>query len=860
MALNAELDKWLEAQENQVLLDAKGEIIDFLEKDRTRPNAPEERIRQKTAQILHFELGYPKENIAFERTINMGRERKRSDIVVYANKKAQATNDQGKILFVGEVKAPSIESHDGQGLSYISATSAQGGFWTNGNKILFFRKDLKTGEINDWLGIPKFGHAWDSVGKFKKSDLIIPIDLKIAFKRCHNAIYRAGIDSEDVALDMVRIILAKIEDESSSSENCDFLITPEEYYDLKLRKIACTRVRRLFESVRERYPDVFLPYETITASDSQLALVVSHLQQYAFLDAPHDVIGTAYEVYVASHLKGERGQFFTNRLVVNMMVRILDPTDKDIILDPACGSGGFLVAAMNYIFGKIEGSKRTNNAKEILKRNVVHQLFGVDISPKLVKIAKANMLLGKDGHSGIERGNSLEDLNNLSAKFRERAGQDLPSIILTNPPFGAGYDIRIKEPVILKNFSTGHMWATDEENQVIYEERLNGKQGVAPEILFLERCVNWLKPGGRLAIVMAKGQLDNREAFAIRRYVLSKCKVLAVVNLHEDTFEPFCGSKASVIFLQKPKNGNVPREYDIFMAISNKVGQSSRGEPIFKRDFEGSPIVKDGFYILDEDLSIIAEDYHQFRSGFLEESAFRFSVKFSEINSSASLSFNPIQYLPKHNNALQSILKLGDREDFELHRLGDIASVFNGPRFKRPYADLGVTQGPTIRKYFTGTALTQLNLDNVKYLDSNKANRQTKKHLETLTIYRGYILISDSGTLGRVTYALSQHDGHVATNNLIRVIIEDRFLRGYVYQFLKSDIGQSLMLKNAYGTNQEHLEPDVIAEIPIPIPKDRSIVDSIGEKVINSIDRLEESLKLNNDSETLLGNLVNSLK
>lgn len=129
-----------------------------------------------------------------------------------------------------------------------------------------------------------------------------------------------------------------------------------------------------------------------------MATVISHLQQYSFLDADHDVIGTAYEVYVASHLKGERGQFFTNRLVVDMMVKMLDPDDKSVILDPSCGSAGFLITSMNYVFKKIDNSKRSDSAKEILKRNVVHQLFGLDISPKLVKIAKANMLIGKDGH------------------------------------------------------------------------------------------------------------------------------------------------------------------------------------------------------------------------------------------------------------------------------------------------------------------------------------------------------------------------------------------------------------------------------------------------------------------------------
>jgi type I restriction enzyme M protein len=846
----AEIDKWLEAQEFQVPLNEKGQIVDYLEPEKTRENKPEERVRQKTTHILHEEMGYPKELIAHERTINMGREKKRADIIIYENKQACVENDQGQIKLIIEVKAPNEKEPDGQLVGYISSTSADGGFWTNGEKIVYFKKDSSTNNVLRWIGIPRYGRTWDSIGRFTKSELITPVDLKLAFKRCHNAIYRTGIDSEDVALDMVRIILAKREDESSADEECKFYITPEEFEDEKLKQAACARVRQLFSSVKDQYPDVFSKHEKITASDSQLATVISYLQQYSFLDAEHDVIGTAYEVYVASHLKGERGQFFTNRLVIDMMVKMLDPDEKSVILDPSCGSAGFLITSMNYVFKKIDNSKRSDSAKEILKRNVVHQLFGVDISPKLVKIAKANMLIGKDGHGGIEQANSLDSVSKLSASFQEKAGLEKPTMILTNPPFGAGHDLRIKEPTILAQYDNGYVWSTSEDGNIEFDDKLNSKQGLAPEILFLEKCVRWLKPGGVLGIVMAKGQLDNREALSIRKWVLDKAQLLAVVNLHEDTFEPFCGSKASVIFLKK-REKKLTENYKVYMAISNKIGQTSRGEPIFKRDAEGKPVVVNGGFLIDQDLTAIAEDFKKFQNGTLEDSAFRFSVDINSIKI-CNYSFNPIQYLPKHNAAFEKVLKLGDRDDFEIHRLADLGLVFNGPRFKRPYAEIGVTEGPTIRKYFTGTALTQLNSDNVKYLDESVANKQTKAHLEKLTIYKGYILISDSGTLGRVTYALNQHDGHVATNNLIRVVINDLALRGYVYQFLKSEIGQSLMLKNAYGTNQEHLEPDVIGEIPVPIPKSKEVINQIGMQVIRSIEELEASIKDNNESLSLL--------
>lgn len=853
MAEVSDLNFWSEAQDYPIKVDKDGFIVDFLDPDIKRPNTPEERVRQRTIQSLHFEYKYPKELIGVERTVQIGRDKKRADIVVYETAEDRSINNQGKIILLAEVKAPEVKEPDGQIFSYLSATSAAGGFWTNGTNIVFYRKAPDGQGIVRWLGLPKYGDAWDSVGRFAKKDLIVPIDLKLTFKRCHNAIYRSGIDSEDVALDMVRIILAKVEDETSGKPDCEFHITREEDADPKLKNLACQRVRNLFEQVRSRFPDVFSKHEEITASDDQLAIVISHLQPYALLSATYDVIGTAYEVYVASHLKGERGQYFTNRLVVNMMVQMLDPNDSDIILDPACGSGGFLISALNHIADKVDKSDRISAAKDLIKKRISQNLFGVDTTPKLVKVAKTNMLLTRDGHTGIIRGDSLGSFNEFPEYFRERAGRGKPTIILTNPPFGAGHDLRIKEAEKLSSFKIGHIW-TQQDREVVFTDQPNSRQGVAPELLFLERCIEWLDDDGYLAIVMAKGQLDNREAYAARKMLLDQCRVVGVINLHEDTFEPFTGAKASVVIAQKLKRGESSGDNEIFMAISNKVGQTSRGEPIFKKDSEGNLVVENSSFVLEEDLSEIAQAFKDFKRGSLKQSPYHFSIKKSQLNE--ALSLNPVQYLPEHNAALQKVIEICDGEDFTLQTLGSIAKVFNGPRFKRPYADKGVTSGPNIRKYFTGTALTQLNSDNVKFLDVEKADKQTKRHLDLLTIHKGYILISDSGTLGRVTYTLERHDGHLATNNLIRVVIDDVSLRGYVFQFLRSKIGQSLLLKNAYGTNQEHLEPDVISETPIPVPKDRSLVDNIGAKVISSIEELERSLQHSTEAEDELDDLL----
>lgn len=846
------IEAWAESQDFQIRLDSKGKIIDYFDEEIRRENKPEERVRQKIACMLNKDFRYPSELIALEKTIKIGVENKRADIVIYRSPEDKKSNNQGGILLIAETKAPNIKEPDGQLISYISASSAEGGFWTNGESIVYYKRNSNN-SIEEYISIPKYGEPWDAIGKHKKSDLIIPFDLKLTFRRCHNAMFRAGIDSEDVALDMTRILLAKHEDEESADEDCMFRMTQEEYADANKRHIACNRVRNLFYSVRDRFPDVFSKNEEITVSDEQLAIVISQLQQYAFLDSPYDVIGTAYEIYVASHLKGERGQYFTNRLVVNMMVKMVNPSDSAIVLDPSCGSGGFLIATMNYIFQKVDSSSRSQSAKDTIKRRVVHQLFGIDISPKLVKIAKANMLLGKDGHGGIERVDSLKETDKLSASFREKCGFGMPTIILSNPPFGSGHELRIKSRQVLEKFDVGKVWALNDQGELYYEDdKYHEGIGVAPEVLFAEQYLNWIKDDGIICFVIAKGQLDNREAYLMRHKYLTETQILAVINLHEDTFQPFCGSKAAVILAKKCIP---PKDYKIFMAISNKVGQTSRGASVLKTNAEGSPIIENGHFVLDEDLSDIAESYISFQNGELKESEYRFTISNTEIDKE-SLSLNPIHYLPKYNEALERIMEIRENDAFDVVPLSSIADVYNGPRFKRPYADQGVTSGEGIRKYFTGTAMTQLNSENVKYLDEKKCTKAQKAQLDFLTIHKGYILISDSGTLGRVTYALNQHEGHVATNNLIRVVIDDENLRGYVFQYLKSDIGQSLMLKNSYGTNQEHLEPDEIRDVLVPIPKDRSIVDKIGGTVIQSINNLENSIDKNNKADNMFNKLI----
>ena len=588
-----------------VELNVAGRIVDYLEPTKNRPDGPEERVRQYYARVLHEEYGYPKEHMVFGPPINIGRDTKFADIAIYSSPEAASRRSQSDIFLIVETKAPNVQDGEAQLVSYVFASSAEGGVWFNGVEIAYFRRiERPQLHLQSWTNIPRTGTTWDTVGRYNKSDLRPPRELKLVFQRCHNIIYRAGLDSEDVALDMVRIILAKYRDEQNDGELCDFRCTPEEFASAEGRATVAGRVHALFREVVSDHSDVFPATERITIRNDNLAAVVNELQPFQFLasddsEQVYDIIGTAFEVYVSDHLKGSRGQYFTNRLFVNMMVEMLDPGERDLIYDPACGSGGFLIAALRYVRNKILTSGRTPAAKSREIQNVSQRLFGTDIAPRLVRVAKTNMILNGDGHGGIEQVNALRDpateFNPTFPLHPSNRRRIAPTLILTNPPFGASHELRERDAAVLTQFALGHLWAEPAGGGDWLEmtSDLCVGEGVPPEILFLERAIEYLAPGGKVGIVLARGVLDNREALAARQFILNKTRLLGIVNCHPNTFAPFNGTKASILFLEKKERAGFSRDenYPVFMAISQKVGQDSQGREIYKRNPSSGELV-----------------------------------------------------------------------------------------------------------------------------------------------------------------------------------------------------------------------------------------------------------------------------
>ena len=847
-----------------------GQLLDVLT-GRSISNSAEERVRQTFIKILHTDYAYPKELIKREVSIQQGSkvmldkrsEREiRADIVVYNSKKAALEHDQGNILFIVECKQPSVTEGYNQLVSYIYNTSAVGGVWTNGEGVYVYRK-RQGNEIglDDIVSLPRYKENWyEDTGIIPpKTTLPRPHNVRFLLSSCHNKLYGRGMENQDfdLVMDMVRILLAKIQDETGPGEKPKFWITNEEFQSAEGRRSVADTVQKLFRSYADQYPDVFESHEKIQVGADCIAEAVGVLQNWSLAatndDADDwDLMGETYEQFTHINLKRQQGQFFTNRLVVNMMVRMLDPDAGERVLDPAGGSGGFATALFRYLRRKaIDSTTKNSPSRETQLSTVKNTVFLVEIASRLVKIAKCAMLLTGDGQSGMTRGNSLDSYDNMDPWIKARCCKgksNAPSVIATNPPFsGQKIDSQITDKFILKSFQFGHSYTRTNNQEFLFcnLEDNNSDDDIlprqAPEILFLERCLDWLKPGGRMGIVLPKGVLDNISYEAYRYWLLSKYELNGVVTLHKDTFQPDTGVRTCILFISKPEEGELPRkEYPIFMAQSQRIGQDSKGNSVFVLDGNGNSTG-----VLNHDLDEIAEAYRAFKNGepFLA-SEYIFSINRSEIKD--HLNINPQHYSPKLNLAIDRILEFDEKEGWAVTTVGQLEAgikIYIGPRWNSSSIKIdNPNNTENLVPYLTANGALELRRFTVKWFDPSKATQRQKEYMEMLRVEEGDILISRSGTIGKVTYATKNlAENYLISDDLVRVRVDNSDLRAYLLAYFMSSTALSLMLRDEYGSVQQHLQPRHIQEMIIPIPESWSMATEMieaGRKLIDAMEQL----------------------
>lgn len=602
-------------------------ILDFIDGVTQRRDTPEERVRQEILKSLVREYGYKKEQIEVEFSIKFGSNRKAVDIAIWLPGQAHT---QESVFIIVECKDPKTKSRgkkDGvdQMLSYAAAcANVAYGMWTNGDELLTYRfvVDEAGKRVHEAVaGLPLAG-AQSSVDAPSFEDLrpAASDSLLYAFRRCHNYIAgNQGIQKSDAFLELLKIIFCKIQDERDSPTPT-FYITPTERHDAKGKALCRKRLTRLFDAVKGSYESIFKSDERIELTDDVLAYIVGQLQMFSLLESDVDIKGHAYETIVGSNLRGDKGQFFTPRNMCSMMVRMVDPSEEDYILDPAMGTCGFLVTAMNYVIEKIgesvDASGRSEAAKQRVRESrkkgfLAKHIVGIDFDPILVRASKMNMVMNNDGTGQLFHTNSLEPFSAFSPELRKALRLDSKDVksnsalaeghgvtaIVTNPPFGS--KIPIEDPAILSTFDFGHSWSYDEaEMEWVMEDKLVSRP---PEILFIERCVKLLEPGkGVAAIVIPNGILGNPGLGFVRQWLFRKTRILASVDMHPDTFQPNVGVQTSVLMVRRLDaqeeawfaSGSI-LDYQIFMAICEHVGHDKRGVTTYVRDDDGYPIVRE---------------------------------------------------------------------------------------------------------------------------------------------------------------------------------------------------------------------------------------------------------------------------
>jgi type I restriction enzyme M protein len=542
--------KWLETQ----LFEKNGKpYLKCLASDKDRPAKPEEIVRQLWIKKLLEEYHYPKERIKVEYAVwfGSGVSDKSADIVVM-----QTDGEHPYIIF--EVKKPKRKDGLQQLKSYCNAEGSPIGVWSNGEELVILHRE-EPNIFSQISSIPTVDQTLQDViteqwtiDKLKQENRLVKerLSLKKIILDLEDLVLANAEGIDDSFDEVFKLIYAKLYDEWAAANDrtrnhkIHFRIygeSPRELYD---------KINGLFNRAKDKWRGIFGQDEKIRLKPEHLLTCVSFLQDVKLFNANLQVIDEAFEYLITEVAKGKKGQYFTPRWVIDMCVKMLNPKIHERVIDTACGSSGFTVHTIFWIAGE---QYTVNGFPPAISEYAGSMVYAIDSSPKAVKIAKALNLIAGDGKSNVYELNSLNPpkwseegkaafrplLTRFSNYEQDEANQrnfqyfDF-DILMTNPPFAGSIS----------------------EREILRQYRLAEKNGktvskIGRDILFIERNLNFLKPGGRMAIVLPQGRLNNTNDLFIRNFLFSKARILAVVGLHPNTFKPHTGTKTSVVFLQK---------------------------------------------------------------------------------------------------------------------------------------------------------------------------------------------------------------------------------------------------------------------------------------------------------------------
>lgn len=524
-----------------------------------RKSCPEEIVRQLWLYKLRHVYQYPWDHIDVEYHVQFGTVTadKPADIVVF-----QKDGKTAKIVV--ECKRPDGKDGLQQLKSYLNAEGSPVGVWSNGSdRIILYRPYPR--QFEDTLTeIPLFDQEPKDVleAPLTLGHLRREFDFKGIIQNLEELVLANS--GHDEFSEIFKIIFAKIYDEIAAKEGW----ANRKNQEVQFRKtenpdVTYSKINGLFQKAMDEWPGIFDEGDRIKLSAPHLQVCIGPLERIRLMGANMRIMDDAFEYLMPSVAKKKNGQFFTPRYVIDMCVKMLNPKKNEYVLDPACGSAGFLIHTMEQVWPAEDDAKKEKRKHQYAGK----YLWGFDFDERSSKVSRALMLIAGDGRSHIFRINSLdprewfndqegEGLRNalrdekLMAKrppgnqvVKDSEAWDYYSdlkfdVVLTNPPFAG----EIRDRDLLKNYKLAQPALARSGKKGAKEER---------DVLFIERVLHLLKPGGRAAVVLPQGKFNNSSLAFIREWILRRARLLAVVGLHPNTFKPHTGTKTSVLFVQK---------------------------------------------------------------------------------------------------------------------------------------------------------------------------------------------------------------------------------------------------------------------------------------------------------------------
>jgi type I restriction enzyme M protein len=779
-------------------------IIDYISGAEVNATPEEAEAVQVFSKQLVEDYGYPKEHIQthpqYRVKLRPSDTKKEYpvDIAVFKNEK----KIESELYIVVECKKKNRKDGRTQLENYLALSNAYLGVWFNGEERTFIRKFVKkNGEVvfEEIPNIPQFGQRVEDIGRFIRANLKPTHNLKSIFKSIRNylAANTVGATRDEVlAQQLINIIFCKIYDEKYTAPND--IVRFRAGIDEKHKEVE-KRITELFEEVKRTLPEVIDKEDRISLDTHSIVFVVGELQNYSLMNCERDVIADAFETFIGHALKGGQGQFFTPRNVVKMVVDILQPTEDDTIIDPACGSGGFLIESLKSVWGQIDKKyKKLGWSKSDIERKKIDaaakNFRGIDKDYFLSKVAKTYMNLMGDGTAGIFCEDSLDLPENWQTETRAKIALESFDILLTNPPFGSKIPVVGEEK--LRQFDAGYKWKYNKKTD-IWEKTGKLKEQEEPQILFIERCLSLLKDGGKMAMVLPSGILGNEQEEYLRQYILTKGNLFAIVELPFETFSPHVTIKTNVLFIQK----GGARKRNIFISINEFCGHDKKGRETGEDDIPNvAPLYKTG-----------------------KTNANNFFIKPSQLETS----FVAKRYLSKYTVNIERI----ESSKYDVVLFGDIIiAVHNGANIED--ASIYVEKKRGI-PYILVKSITKegINFENLKYIKKSLLNN---KEVVKNRVDESTILMTRAGNSGIAANVPPDLVGGVASGFLVYITIKAGINPYYIVSYLNSEYGQMQLERISSGSILQSIRSSDLRKVKIILPPP-ALQNAIGDTVKQAV-------------------------